>query len=74
MAQAEKFPSTRNLPKTDESVGDMSPPIGKRHEKPIFIPQPQDVSLMAWIHRLLVRGGGLVRATVAPVVAPLRLG
>ena len=40
MAQAEKFPSTRNLPKTDESVGDMSPPIGKRHEKPIFIPQP----------------------------------
>src|SRR5262249_60735179 len=46
----------------------------KRHEKPISIQQPQDVSLMAWIQRQLVRGGGLVRATVARVVAPLRRG
>jgi hypothetical protein len=74
MAQAGKFPSTRNLPKTDESVGDTSPPIGKRHEKPISIQLAQDVSLMAWIQRLLARGGGLVGGAVTDFVARLPRG
>jgi hypothetical protein len=64
MAQAGKLPSTANLPETDESVGD-TPPIGKLYEQSIGIQQPQHISLMAWISRLLARGSGIVRGAVA---------
>jgi hypothetical protein len=55
-----------------QQAQDVSLMAGKRHEQPISIQRVQDVSLIGSVQRLLARSGGLVRATVAGVVARLR--
>jgi hypothetical protein len=57
-----------------QQAQDVSLMAGKRHEQPISIQRVQDVSLIGSVQRLLARSGGLVRATVAGVVARLRRG
>jgi hypothetical protein len=63
----------------NNSSGNTSPPEGKLYKQPIGIQQTQGISLWAQISRmgkprLLAQTGGMLRATVARVVARLRRG